>query len=267
MSLIDAHLHLADQSFQDDIWEVLLRAEAEGVGTLLNVSTTQQELKNAFRYAEASPNIRFLHAAGTPPQDALGDMEEDFAFFTKTAREGRLSAIGEIGLDYGFVHNEQEKVRQQEVFKKYLSLALECDLPPVIHCRNAFEDFFAIIDTTYKNGRPGMLHCFTGSSEEAMQLVERDWYISISGIVTFKNAESLREVLQALPLELLLIETDAPYLAPVPFRGKKNEPAFIRHTFEKISSLKGVSVSELANIVKANMYQMLSIHERISDSQ
>ncbi|WP_213358235.1 TatD family hydrolase [Chlamydiifrater phoenicopteri] len=258
MSLIDAHLHLADESFQNDIREVLSRAEEGGIATLLNVSTTQQELCNAFHYAETTPNITFLHAAGTPPQDALGDIEADFDFFAKAAKEGKLVAVGEVGLDYGFVQNDQEKARQQEVFKRYLSLAIECALPPVIHCRNAFEDFFSILDSDYRNGRPGMLHCFTGSSEEAAELVKRGWYISISGIVTFKNAESLREVLRTLPLEQLLIETDAPYLAPVPFRGKKNEPSFIRHTFEKISSLKGVPVSELANIVKANMHQMLS---------
>lgn len=258
--LIDAHVHLSDDVFVENIAHVIARAREAGLSLLVNVATTRRELETSFAYADQFPDAGFCHVAGTPPQDAQNAIEEDYHYFAKAARAGRLSAIGEVGLDYCFADTPATQQRQHEVLKRYLSLALECSLPLVVHCRAAFSDFFSMIDRYYchdERSRPGMLHCFTGTLEEAKELIARGWYVSIGGIVTFKNAQGLRAVVQELPLEHLLIETDAPFLAPEPLRGKRNEPAYIAHTVEAIARIKGIDVRDLRAIVHANVLAFL----------
>lgn len=263
MLFADAHVHLSDEAFHQDITDVLERTKQAGVSLVVNVATTREELDRSLRYAQEHPDLCFLHAAGTPPQDACDPsaFEESFAYFREMAHSRTLSAVGEVGLDYLFAKTEQEKEQQHMILREYLQLSLETELPLVIHCRQAFQDFFRILDRYYchdERARPGMLHCFTGTLEEARELLVRGWYVSISGIVTFKNAEFLREIVAEVPIERLLVETDAPYLAPVPNRGKRNEPAFIMHTLEKIAQIKGLSLEALAHQVRENLLSYTS---------
>ncbi|BAE80815.1 deoxyribonuclease [Chlamydia felis Fe/C-56] len=265
MNLADAHVHLSDDAFVEDANDVIQRAKNAGISLLVNVTTTINELNKSFAYAERFSDLRFCHVAGTPPQDAHIDIEEHFHYFQGFAQAGKLSAIGEVGLDYCFAEDDMAKDRQKEVLKRYLSLALEYELPLVVHCRGAFEDFFHMIDQYYhhdKRSCPGMLHCFTGSLEEARELLSRGWFISISGIVTFKNAQDLRSVVSQIPLEHLLIETDAPFLSPTPYRGKKNEPAYITHTIEAIADIHGMDPHELADIACSNVVRFLEGHKK-----
>ncbi|AAP05709.1 TatD family hydrolase [Chlamydia caviae] len=260
MDLVDAHVHLSDEAFMEDGDEVICRAKDSGISLLVNVTTTIDELNKSFDYAERFPELRFCHVAGTPPQDAHTDIDEHFQYFQGFAQAGKLAAVGEVGLDYCFGEDDAAKERQKKVLKKYLSLALECELPLVVHCRGAFDDFFHMLDQYYHHDErscPGMLHCFTGSLEEAQELISRGWYLSISGIVTFKNAQDLRSVVSQIPLDHLLIETDAPFLAPTPYRGKKNEPAYITHTIQAIAAIHGIDSQELAGIARSNVLRFL----------
>lgn len=260
MEIVDAHVHLSSDEFIEDFGDVVLRGKTAGVTRVVNVTTTKAELLRSFAYAEAYPDWMFYHVAGTPPQDAQDDIEEDFQEFCRAAEGGKLAAIGEVGLDYLFAVQASEQERQKEVLCRYLQLALQHELPLVVHCRGAFEDFFHILDHVYRvdqQAKPGMLHCFTGTYEEATELLARDWYISISGIVTFKNAKSLQDLVEKISLERLLVETDAPYLAPTPLRGKRNEPANIVHTLARIAEIKGISVYELQDAVSTNVQRWL----------
>ncbi|EPP34601.1 hydrolase, TatD family protein [Chlamydia ibidis] len=261
MAIFDAHVHLSDEAFCEDIDQVLKRAQDADVSLVVNVTTTAEELNRSFAYADRFSDIRFCHVAGTPPQDAHLDIEEDFRYFYELAHAGKLSAIGEVGLDYGFAKNQEAVDRQHDVLKRYFNLALDCQLPLVVHCRGAFSDFFRMLDLYYHNdsrSQPGMLHCFTGSLEEAKELISKGWYLSISGIVTFKNAEDLRNVVAEIPEEHLLIETDAPFLAPTPHRGKKNEPAYITRTIDTIGTIKGYNRNDLLSIVCGNLHRFLN---------
>lgn len=264
MNLADAHVHLADEAFLTDIEEVLQRTQQAQVSLLLNVTTTAEELQRSFAYAELRSDICFLHAAGTPPQDALDSTAFDasFSYFKQEAQAQRLAAIGEVGLDYLFATTEEQQEQQRSILKHYFSLALDTELPLVIHCRQAFADFFHMLDRHYHHdarAKPGMLHCFTGSVEEVHELLSRGWYVSISGIATFKNLGSLKDVIPEIPLDRLLVETDAPYLAPVPHRGRRNEPAFVRYTLEKIAEMKNIPLEELVQQVYNNLLSYIAL--------
>jgi TatD DNase family protein len=247
----DSHAHLSSEGVYKHIEEILARAKAAGVTKIVNICTDEQTLINGLKLAKAFPWV--YNTASTTPHDVDKEGEKVFPLMAKHARNGDLVAIGETGLDYYYDHSSPET--QQEYLRKYLQLALECDLPVVIHCREAFADFFSIIDSEYTvSGRhaPGVLHCFTGTLAEAEEVVKRGWYLSLSGIVTFKKSEELREVAKMVPLNQLFIETDTPYLAPQSHRGKTNEPAFVVETARKIAEVKGISVEKLAKATKEN---------------
>lgn len=253
---IDSHVHLSSEVFDNTIGEVLQRAYKAGIHTVCNVVTSPEELLKSLDYAQRFPFISFKHIAGTPPQDVHTVSEVDLVFFAEYARKGVLSAIGEIGLDYHSDTTFEEKEKQKKLLISYLRLAVSLNLPIVIHCRNAFKDLFSILEeyyNPYDKFRKGMLHCFTGNEEEAQQLIDYGWLISISGIVSFKNSQQLRDVVVKIPLENLVIETDAPWLAPVPMRGKINEPLFLIHTFNVVKTLKNLSSEVLSLEIKKNL--------------
>ena len=168
-----------------------------------------------------------------------------------------MVAIGETGLDYYYEHSN--KSVQQDYLKKYFSLALDTNLPVVIHCRNAFNDLFQIAEAHYDKKAQLILHCFTGSLDEAKEVVARGWYLSLSGIVTFKRSDELREVAKIVPDDQLLIETDTPYLAPVPYRGKQNEPAFVVETAKCIADQRGTSLNALAQLTAQSAGRIFGI--------
>lgn len=243
--LFDSHAHLTDDPLFDEIEPILKRAKESGISQIVNVCTTPLSLYRGLSTVKKHPNI-FL-AGATTPHDVEKEGQEAFNIFATSARNRELVAIGETGLDYHYGFSQKDI--QQDFLRRYLHLALECHLPMIIHCREAFDDFFSILDSEYRinNGwGKGVLHCFTGTLKEAEEVIKRGWMISLSGIVTFKKSMQLQEVAKEIPLEHLLIETDAPYLAPQTKRGRQNEPAFLVETATFIAQLKNLSFENLA---------------------
>lgn len=240
LTLTDSHAHLS--ALGEDLEPALVRARAAGVTKILNICTTAAELEQGIALQKKHPWIST--AGATTPHDVAKLGEKEFAHFAEHARSGALVAIGETGLDYHYDYSPREV--QQQFLRRYIALAQECHLPLIFHCREAFDDLFSIVDDCNFSGT-AVLHCFTGTLDEARQVVERGWYVSFSGIVTFKKSEELREVAKMVPLPQLLIETDSPYLAPQSHRGKTNEPAYLVEVAECIAQLKNISLEQLSN--------------------
>lgn len=244
----DSHAHLSDIELFPHREAVVQRALDAKVTRMVNICTNPQTLAQGFLLAEQYPFI--VNAGSTTPHDVELEGESCFALFAEAARSGKLVAVGETGLEY--YHKGLDKELQKQFLVRYLHLATECRLPVIFHCREAFHDLFAITDGEYPKGAPAILHCFTGTLSEAEKVVDRGWYLSLSGIVTFKNSELLRRVARWVPLEQLLIETDAPYLAPKSRRGQQNEPAFLPETAQCIAEARGISVEKVAEATFAN---------------
>lgn len=252
--MIDSHAHLTSDEVYPQVDAVLERARAAGVKAVVNICTDLVTLERGLELHKRYPWV--YNAASTTPHDVEKEGEAVFGAMAEAARSKNLVAVGETGLDYHYAHSPREI--QHHFLRRYLALAAECNLPVVIHCREAFADFFSILDQakTVK----GVLHCFTGTPAEAMEVVERGWFVSFSGIVTFKKSESLREAARLVPLDHLLIETDSPYLAPQSQRGKQNEPAFLGETARLLAGLKGVTVEELILMTQNNAKKLFHVH-------
>lgn len=251
--MIDCHAHLCfDES--DIGQELLERAALAGVSSIVNICTTPNELERGCALAEKCKVLNVYTVASTTPHDVVKADPDFIKQIEKSA--GKLVAIGETGLDYYYEHSP--KKAQQDALKEYIELAIRVNLPLVIHCRDAFSDLFAIFDS-YKNLPQIMLHCFTGTLAEAKVAQERGYYLSMSGIVTFAKSTALQEVARQIPSELLLLETDSPYLAPKSNRGKKNEPAFIKETAQFLASLREVSFEALCAQTTNNAKRLFNI--------
>jgi TatD DNase family protein len=251
MPLIDSHCHLADDAFGDDRDAVIARAKEAGLSAIVNISTDAKTLLEGVAIRMQYPWV-YLTAA-TTPHDVATDGEEFFPLVEQYSHH--LVAIGETGLDYHYQHSPRDL--QKQFLRRYLDLAHRCNLPVVIHCRDAFEDFFRILDEGPPV--PGVLHCFTGTLEEAREVVARNWYVSLSGIATFKKNDALREAAREIPLDHLLIETDAPYLAPQSHRGKRNEPAFIVEVAQTIADVKEISIDQVRTVTSTNARSLFKI--------
>lgn len=264
---IDSHVHIG--AFEEEKrLSILQEAFSAGVEKLINICTTEEDLevglalKNRELSSNKTPLAKIYNVGSITPHDVLNQSSEAFIAFAKAAREGHLVAIGETGLDYFYERSPRKE--QKEEFVKYIQLALECELPLVIHCRDAFGDFFDIIRSDYaasSKNRRGVLHCFTGKMSEAKQLVDLGWMISVSGIATFKNAGELREVIRALPLDHLVIETDAPWLAPQSKRGQENSPAYVTEVGVLVADIKGISIDKCAEVTSRNTEDLFSLGE------
>lgn len=244
--LVDSHAHLTSDELNPHLEAILERAQAASVCKVVNICTDLVTLQRGLDLQKNYPWV--YNAAATTPHDVDQWGEVHFATMSQSAKLGQLVAVGETGLDYHYQHSQ--KSTQQHFLKKYAQLATECHLPLIIHCRDAFADLFSILDAHYKG--PCLLHCFTGTLEEAKAVIARGWFLSLSGIVTFKKSETLRHVAEWLPLDKLFIETDAPYLAPQKHRGTQNEPAFISETAQFIADLKGIPLQTLAEATRLN---------------
>jgi TatD DNase family protein len=253
MSYFDSHAHLSDVELFADRENLLKRAALANVTRIVNICINPKTLAQGLSLAAEYPE-RIVNAGATTPHDVEKEGEECFSVFADAARSGQLAAVGETGLDYHYP--ELDKNTQKQFLARYLSLAVECRLPVIFHCREAFEDLFDITDAEYPKGAPAVLHCFTGTLSEAEKVVERGWYLSLSGIVTFKKSELLRRVARFVPLDQLLIETDAPYLAPQSRRGKQNEPSFLPETAQCIAAAKGIPVEQVAAATFANAIRL-----------
>ncbi len=255
MTYFDSHAHLTSPDVLPNLPEILARARIANVNQILNICTDPSTLQAGIELATKENGI--YTAGATTPHDVEKEGEQAFPFFEAAARNGQLVAIGETGLDYHYTHSNRKI--QQEFLVKYLHLAAELNLPVIFHCREAFKDLFSIVDLEYPKKNPVILHCFTGTMEEAEQVWKRGWLLSISGIATFKKSEALRSVAKATPLNQLLIETDTPYLAPQSKRGQQNEPAFVVETAQCIANEKNISLEELALATKRNMQNVCGL--------
>lgn len=254
--LIDSHAHLDDRRFQRDIDKVLERAKRAGVGKIVHVGFDKQSSINAYKMAEKHENIYAV--VGVHPHDAK-DLDDDLLeFIYDIARtKKKVVAIGEMGLDY--YRNLSPKDQQKKAFVRQVALAKELNLPIVIHDRDAHDDTVKIMKEERASRVGGVLHCFSGSWEMARECIEMGFYISFAGPVTFSNARRILDVVGSTPLDRILIETDCPYLTPEPHRGRRNEPAYVKHVAEKIAEIKGVSFEEIARITTANTKEAFNI--------
>ncbi len=248
MRYFDSHAHLSSPEILPNIDGILMRARLAKVERILNICTDPETFRQGIILAGKHPEIG--NAGATTPHDVEKEGEEVFPIFAKAAKENQLAAIGETGLDYHYQHSNRNI--QKEFLKRYLELALEHGLPVIFHCREAFEDLFAITDAYYQKGAPAILHCFTGTIEEAKEVIRRGWYLSLSGIVTFKKSEALREVAKIVPLAQLLIETDTPYLAPQSRRGQINEPGYLPETAACIAKACAIPLETVAEATFKN---------------
>jgi TatD DNase family protein len=256
--MIDSHCHLADEAFADDLDSVIARARDAGLtGALCILSAADdKESAAAAKVRALWSEVRFSvgihpHKAG----DFAGRLEEASTIVRQGVAKEGARALGEIGLDYHYDFSPRDV--QQAVFRTQVGLALELALPVIIHTREATDDTFGILREAGPLLR-GVFHCFTGDPAMAREALDIGFYVSLAGIVTFPRAESLREVATLVPADRLLIETDAPYLAPVPHRGKRNEPAFVGKVVETVAALRGLSAAELGAQVARNFEALLT---------
>ncbi len=259
--LVDSHCHLDFKDFDDDRDDVLARAKAAGVDLMVTISTKITEAEKIIKLAETSEAL--VCSVGIHPHEAGREPETNAAQLVALAKHKKVVGIGETGLDYFYEHSPRDA--QQRNFRAHIEACRESRLPLIVHARDADEDTADILeDEMGKGDYPGLIHCFTAGPELARRALDIGFYISISGIATFKNATDLRETIKSVPLDRLLVETDAPFLAPVPHRGKRNEPSFVADTAAMLADLKGVSTEELARITSYNFFTLFSNAKRPS---
>lgn len=245
--IFDSHAHYDSSQFDEDREALLNSMQSKGVGTIVNVGATVKSIDEVPQMAEKYP---FVYAAVGVHPDEVGDLDEEvFAHMRQQCKREKVVAVGEIGLDY-YWDNESHDL-QKYWFVRQLDLAREMNLPVIIHSREAAADTLEIMKEHAK-GLPGVIHCFSGSVEMAQEYVKMGFYIGVGGVVTFKNGRKLKEVVEAIPLTSILLETDCPYLAPVPFRGKRNCSEYISYVAEEIANLKGVSYEEVVRVTEEN---------------
>lgn len=255
MKLADSHCHLNYKGVFEQQPEVLARARDAGVVAMLNISTRENEWDAVIGTAEREPDV--WATIGIHPNEADSYPEVDTERLVARAAHPRVVGIGETGLDYYYEHSD--RARQQASFRSHLAACRQTGLPVVVHTRDAEADTAEILKEELGKGSfPGVIHCFTGTAEFARQALDLGFYISISGIVTFKNARELQETARWLPLERLLVETDAPFLAPVPHRGRPGEPAYVADTCRFLAELRGEDVEGLADATRANFHALFA---------
>jgi TatD DNase family protein len=250
----DTHTHLLDERFTETRSRIIADFERDGVDFVIECSTDASDIGQSVRLAES--NKKIYAAVGIHPHAAneyTGQVEDEIKTL---AKNGKVVAIGEIGLDFHYDFSPREI--QKQTFAAQIELALSLDLPVVVHSREASEATYEILADT---GARGELHCFSGSAEMAERYLAQGLYIAFGGSVTFKNASKVVRAAKAVPMDRLLIETDCPYLAPVPMRGKTNQPAYVRYVAEKLAEIKGVTPEEIAKATRENAMRLFSITE------
>jgi len=248
--MIDSHCHLDDPAFAWDLEQVIERAAAAGVETMLTIDPPLDLL-------DRFPQL--LGSAGVHPHKAGQAGPATIPELRRRAKHPKVVAIGEIGLDYHYPF--APPAVQRRVFIEQLELAAELGLPIIVHTREAWSDTFAILNDHWRG--PGIMHCFSGGPDEAARAVDMGFYLAFGGIVTFPKADEVRSAALAVPLERLLLETDAPYLAPAPYRGKRNEPAHLIHTAERLAVIRGLGASELTRATTANFRRLFPLQEGV----
>lgn len=251
--LIDSHCHLNYPGLVEDQAGVLARARAAGVGGMLGIATKRHEWADVVAIAEAQPDV--WATIGIHPHEADAHPDIDTAALVEAARHPKVVGIGETGLDYYYDHSDRD--RQRTSFRGHIAASRETALPLIVHTRDAEADTADILrEEMGKGAFPGVIHCFTASADFGRIALELGFYISLSGIVTFKSARDLQETAKSIPADRLLVETDSPFLAPVPMRGKTCEPAFVSHTARFVAELRGVTPEELIETTGENFFRL-----------
>ena len=256
MTFIDTHAHLYDERYDEDRAAMIARAEAAGVRQIISMGDTMAASAQAVADAERYPAL--YAAVGIHPESACAPTDEMQEQLLAWAKHPKVVAIGEIGLDYYWEKDPERRALQRELFTVQLRLARAAGLPVCIHDREAHGDMMKILKTEGR-GLRGVLHCYSGSWEMAAELLKGDWYFGIDGPLTYKNAAKLPEIVQRLPAERILVETDSPYLSPMPFRGKRNEPAHVLYVAKKAAELRGESVEAFARATRENTRDLYGI--------
>jgi TatD DNase family protein len=253
--LVDSHCHLEYKGLIEDQSAVLARARAAGVGAFLNISTRQSEWDQVVGTAAREPDV--FASVGIHPHEADAHADLGRAALLEATRHARVIAIGETGLDY--YYDKSDRDTQKSLFRMHIDVARETQLPLIIHTRDAEDDTFAILaEEMGKGPYPALIHCFTASADFGAKVLELGLTISLSGIVTFKNAKELQEVAKIIPDDKLLVETDSPFLAPVPHRGRVCEPAYVADTAAFVAGLRGTDVQQLTTQTTANFFKLFS---------
>jgi TatD DNase family protein len=253
--VVDSHCHLDYDGLRERLPEVLGNAEAAGVGLMVSIGTRVRKFERLLRIAEENANV--YCTVGTHPHHAHEELDVKVAELVELAKHPKVVGIGEAGLDYHYDLSPRDA--QAQGFRAHIAAARETGLPLVIHAREADADVAGILEEEMKQGafKP-LLHCFTSSLELAQRGLVIGAYVSFSGILTYKSAENLRAVAAEVPMDRLLVETDSPYLAPVPYRGKSNEPAFVIKTLEQLATVKGVTPAAMATATNDNFFRLFS---------
>lgn len=255
MKLIDSHCHLNYEGLVERQDEVLEAARARGIGGFLNISTRQREWNDVISVAERNPDV--WATVGVHPHEADAHPDLGSAALVDAASHPNVIAIGECGLDY--YYDKSDRSAQRERFQAHIEAARAAGLPLVVHTREAEADTAEMLDEAVKQGGvSGVLHCFTGSADLARKGLDLGFYVSLSGIVTFKNAQDLQDTAKWLPADQMLVETDSPFLAPVPHRGKPCEPAFVADTAAFVAELRGETIEQLAEATTANFFRLFA---------
>ncbi|WP_371069826.1 TatD family hydrolase [Sediminibacillus sp. JSM 1682029] len=253
--LFDTHVHLNIDQFDEDREEVMRRAKEAGVEYMVVVGFDRETIPKALELAETNPTI--YAAVGWHPVDAIDMKTEDLEWIEELASHPKVAAIGEMGLDYHW--DKSPKDIQKEVLRKQINLAKRVGLPIIIHNREATEDIIEILREENAAEVGGIMHCYNDSAEYVQECLDMNFYISLGGPVTFKNAKDPKEVAKIVPLDRLLVETDCPFLAPHPNRGKRNEPAYVKLVAEKIAELKELSFEEVSDATTNNAFNLFKI--------
>ena len=253
--MIDSHCHLDHDPLYSNIDEIISRSKDIGIQKLLTICTTNNSFKNIIKILDIDPII--YGTFGIHPHETSKDNVNKIDIVNNVSKHKKIIGVGETGLDFYYNHSDQDI--QISSFKTHIEASIDLNLPIIVHSRNAEIKTFDILNS-YKSFKPKILmHCFTGSTEFARKLLTLESFFSASGIITFKNTDDLRDTFKFIPNEKLLIETDSPYLSPVPFRGKKNEPSYIKHTLEKLAHIKNIETNTIEKITSNNFNSLFNL--------
>ena len=252
--MIDSHCHLDHEPLFTDILDVISRSKKIGINKLLTICTTIKSFENILKLINLD-NIIY-GTFGIHPHESENDVIKKEKIIHSVTKHNKIIGIGETGLDFFYNHSNHKQ--QISSFKEHIEASIETNLPLIVHSRDAENETYKILETYKKNNLKILMHCFTGTKDFSKKLLNLNAYFSASGIITFKNSYELQETFKEIPSEKLLVETDSPFLAPVPMRGKKNEPSFIIHTLKKLSELKNIPEDEIIKITTNNFESLFS---------
>ncbi len=252
--LVDTHTHIYMEEEFPDMEEVIKRADLAGVKKIILPSCTADEFERVINIAHSHENI--YCALGIHPTEFKEINDDDFKKIIELSKDEKVVGIGECGLDYYWDKDKQRINDQIEVFKRQIKIANETKLPLLVHAREAVQDCFNLLSENIEKGTKVVMHCFSGSSEAARQCLNKGYYLGFGGALTFKNSKKAKEIVKNMPLEKLLLETDAPYMTPVPHRGERNEPMYVKDIAQYVAELRGITLKEVAEQTSSNVKEV-----------